>query len=357
MDLPPRELAVNGRRPNRALLVPALIVGTLALLAAAAVLDWPKSEPQARRQLTLRAAELEAWLRQELLAPQERAAFTVAGGAPEAAPAWRTLFVALEALASRGVAALPPLAPGDDLTLEVETAIGARRFTPFQSIDELLDDDWPRRARLLGALVEQAPAPSDGSLARWLDVALVFATDLRSTGLIGPTLHAARIEEVVARRLARLADPLDPVALIELHDHALAARAELPPSLLLAEREQRLLQSSICMLADIPPFQAVHERLAPEESWPLVAAAIAVEQLEGYDDQLALLLAEPPSDRARAGYDAWAQRVIGQVPRLAALLADGSSTVPLRATARRLERIAEAAASRAPGIEPGTRRQ
>ncbi|MBL8840185.1 MAG: hypothetical protein JNL90_01515 [Planctomycetes bacterium] len=357
MDLPPRELAPNGPRPRKALLVPALIVGALGLLAVAAVLDWPKSEPQARRQLTLRAAELEAWLRQELLAPQERVAFTEAGGAPEAAPAWQSLFVALESQASRGIAQMPSLAATDELALHVETALGARRFTPFLSIDALLDDDWPRRARLFATLLEQAPAPADGSLARWLDVAVVFAADLRSTGLFGPALHSARLEEVVARRLARLTDPLEPLALIDLHDHALAARAALPPAQVLAEREQRLLQSSLCMLADIPPFQPAHERLAPDENWPLIVAAAAVEQLEGYDDQLALLLGDPPSDRARASYDAFAERVVAQVPRLAPLLADGASTVPLRGTARRLERIAEAAAARAPGIERGASRQ
>ncbi len=359
MDLPPRELTSRSPPSKRPLLVPALVVGAIGLLALSAVIDWPKSEPQARRQLTLRAAELEAWLRQELLVPQDRVALCEPGGAPESAPAWQALFAELETVARAGSPqfALPSLVDSIELAAHVDAALGARRFTPFGSLDALLDDEWPRRARLLATLIERTQAPADGSLVRWLDVALVFAADLRATGLLAPALHAARLNDVVERRLLRRDDPLDPLALATLHDHALAARATLPPSSLLAEREQRLLQSSICMLADIPPFQSAHERLAPQESWPLVAAAFAVERLEGYDDQLALLLAVPPSEHARANYEKFSERLCEEVPQLAPLLADSGITTPLRGEAQRLERIAHLAAARSPGIDPSGRRQ
>jgi len=345
-----------GRRWRRL----ALVALGAALAATAAIVDWPRSDPAARRTLTLRAAELEAWLREELVVPIDRPLVAQPGGPADAAPAWRAIAAALEESAARTLAggpSLPSLAAGGELRRRLDDARGARRFTPYDSLDALLDDEWPRAARLLATLVERAPAPDDGSLADWLDAAALLAADLRSTALLEPALHAARLEEAVARRLARGGEPLDGEALAELQRHALAALATVPPAALLAERESRLLQATVCMHADIPPFQRARARLDDGEPWPLVPAAAAVEQLESYDELLAATLREPQAERARLALARWVERVAAASPRVAPLLADGAALAPVRATTQRLERIVDAAARAAPGVDRARERQ
>ncbi|MSP15165.1 MAG: hypothetical protein EXR73_00905 [Myxococcales bacterium] len=361
MDLPPRELARRSRLASwRSLLHPALIAAALVLLATAAIVDWPKSDPQARRQLSLRAAELEAWLRQELLTPIERSEFAVAGGAPDSARAWRVLFAEVEKRAAQSLAdgvQLPALERGGALAIELDLACGARHFTAFDSVESLLGDEWLQDARLLTTLLDRAVAPPDGTLADWLDAAVVFAADLRATALLEPALHAARLEEAVLRRLERPGEPLDGAALRRVRDHAGSARATLPAAALLAERESRFVQATICMHADIAPFRLPRERQHEGESWPLIPAAAAVEELEIYDELLAGLLAEPQDQRARSSFERWIEKLTNESPRATALLADGGLLLPVRDAAKRLERIAAAAAFAAPGVDRAERRQ
>lgn len=326
----------------------------------AAVLDWPKSEPQARRQLSLRAAELAAWLRQELLAPIDRPQFAAADGAADGAPAWRFVLGALGASAARSVQAgarLPRLESGGELATQLEAAVGARHFTPHDSLAALQDDEWLRGARLFTTLLERSPADEAGELAHWLDAAVVFAADLRASALLEPALHAARLEEAVRRRLAGFGDPLDETALHSLRDHALAAHAALPSVGLLADRESRLLQATLCGRAGIPPFQAADRREDESAALPLIATAAAVAELEQYDDLLTGLLITPQSDRARQQFEQYSAALGRVLPQAVPLLADGALLDPVRDARRRLEAIATAAEARLPAVDRAERRQ
>jgi len=344
----------------------ALVLATVAgaLLATAAIIDWPKSEPQARRQLSLRAAELEAWLRQELVAPIERPRFAEAGGADDGAAAWRTVIDALATEAARSLSAgahLPPLPEDGPLRAAIDEAVMARHFTAHSSLAALPDDEWLRAAQLFTALIERTSAPADGSLADWLDAAVVFAADLRSAALLEPALHAARIEGAVLRRLARTGEPLAEPALLRVRDHALAARAALPSPALLAERESRFVQALLCGRARIPPFAAA---VGPDgagdsarESLPLIATAVAVGELELYDELLGELLMAPADERARRDFEQFATTLGRVLPQAVPLLADGALLEPVRSAARRLDAIVAAAEARLPGVDRSERRQ
>jgi hypothetical protein len=340
----------------------ALIVALVALIAGAAWLDGSRGEPAARRRLALRAVELEAWLRQELLAPIERGALAEAGaasGTVDAADAWRAVIGALEASAVVGDSPPLPSAEGEGATgRALRAALGARRFTPFPTIEALFSSEWLRGARLLATRIERAPAADpSGPIEPWLDAALVLAADLRSTGLLAPALGAAELEEAVERRLAgagaaaRARARVDPdgrarviVTLRSIVAHADAAAARLPSPDLVAERESRLAQACVCAHARVKPFDGA---LADEAdaAWPVVEAAQAVERLEGYDARLRELLV-PPAGPARARFEAWSATLARELPRAAALVADPDVLPPLRDAALRLARIRDAAARR-----------
>ncbi len=338
--------------------LPALI----ALIALSAVVRAPRplddegSEAAARRLLVLRAAELDSWLRQELLAPVDRTAFAEPGGAPEAAQPWREVVRSLEEAASRGAGShrlLPPIELGSEPGSSIRAAIGARRFTPFLSMDGLVEVEWLRGARLFASLLEQSPAANEAPLAAngppitpWLDAALVLASDLRSTGLLAAALGAAELEEVVERRLARTGDDGDLAALRQIAAHAEAAIASLPTPERIAERESRLAQAWVCAHARVAPFSALLDEDDPEGPWPVVAAAASVQRLESYGYRLRELLAAAPSDRVRASYEAWAAAFARDLPAAAPLVADEALLAPLRDTRSRLARIRAAAVDR-----------
>jgi hypothetical protein len=350
-------------RPRRRVpLVMATVTGVL--IAAAAILDWPKSEPQARRQLSLRAAELEAWLREELLSPIERPRFAEVGGAEDGAAAWRTVIDALAREAARSLAdgaSLPPLPPEAALRSALDEAIAAERFSAHDSLAALEDEEWLRGAQLFATLLSRSTAPADGALADWLDAAVVFAADLRSCALLEPALHAARVEDAVAQRLRRSGEPLGESALLRLRDHALAARGALPPASLLAERESRFVQALLCGRAGISPFWEGGSRRASlepaREPLPLIATAAAVGELERYDELLAAMLAATPAERARRDFEQFAWTIGRVLPQAVPLLADGALLEPVRDAARRLESIVAAAEARLPGVDRSERRQ
>ena len=341
MDAAPKHL--------RRFLFPALLLSLTGLIATAALIEWPASEPAARRHLTLRAAELEGWIAQELLTPRDRFDFAEEGGEPDSAPAWRGLVQACESSAARGLggSTLPSLYAMDGCGQTLDCALGARRFTPYASMAELLHSDWLRQARLLATLIERSPSTDDEPVTPWLDAAIVFAADLRSSGLLAPGVGAAELEDMVERRLSMLGEPTDAGWLETLRDHAKSALAALPDPRVVAEREARLTQAAVCMFADVPPFNGgrgegsgdSRGRPTTEATWSIVPAAAAVDELEGYDEHLCDLLRHVGDDRARVDYDRWAATLARQMPQTGSLIATGATLTPLFATPERLERI------------------
>jgi hypothetical protein len=341
MDAVPPTMDRPARHEWARVVAPALVGALVLLVAVAALLDWPRSEPEARHRLALRAAELEPWIAQELLVPLDRVAFAEPGGEPDAAPAWRELLAACETAAARtGVGeSLPPL---DAERLEqLHAATAARRFTAFPSLDALLVDEWPRRARVLASLVERSSSPSDAPATAWLDGAIVLAADLRATGLLAPAIAAADLENAVERRLGE--GTADPRALLRLLDHAEASLASLPAPQLVAERESRVVQARVCMFGDVPPFAAARERLNDAAPWAPIEAAASVARLETYDDRLRTLFTSRPTDPARASYDLWIESVSRELPAVAPLLVDSAVLAPLRDAPARLRRVAQKA--------------
>jgi len=352
MEHPPglRPLPVRRRTPH--LIAPLLLLGLAALIALGALLDWPRSEPAARRMLALRAAELDGWLRQELVPPVERIAFAESGGAADGAAAWREVVRALESHAAGAPATrrgLPPFDAGGAVGTSVATAIGARRFTPFEAIDALATSEWLRAARLLAALIERTPATHEPPIDAWLDAAVVFAADLRGTALLAPAIGAAELEEAVERRLAARTDGADVEALRALVVHAIAAESAIPSPERVAERESRLAQACVCARARIAPFDrfsAAEERGEDEAPWPVVMAAQAVDRLESYDERLREVLVAAPGDRARAAYQAWVAAFARELPAAAPLVVDPALLAPVRGAPARLQRIRAAAQRR-----------
>ena len=316
--IPPYPSAPRSRARRRTL---PWIVGSLGcLLALSAVLRGTRGEAEARRSLMLREGELLGFLARDLSTPNDRGGAT-AGGAADAAPAWRDVLAALEgasALDRSGAPRLPSIHKDARLAGSLSTALGARGFTPFNRPDEIVTDPWSRRAAIFASLLANGCANATERGA-WLDAAVALAADLRSVGTLAGAGAAAALEESAARRLQR-DGPLPAADVQRLVERLRAAQRRLPSSECVALRETRALQATVCALADVAPLTGAALRSENEPPVALLSADEAVTRLDRLPDFLGPLLSDESLPRAATDWSDFVDDFARRLPRLATLL-------------------------------------
>ncbi len=310
------------------------IVGSLGcLLALSAVLRGSRGEAEARRSLMLREGEVLGFLARDLSTLNERGV-AFAGGAADAAPAWRDVLAALEvssALDRGGAPRLPSIQKDASLAASLAKALGARGFTPFTRPDEIVADPWSRRAAIFASLLANGCASADERGA-WLDAAVALAADLRSVGTLAGAGAAAALEEAAALRL-KSDGPLPASDAQRLVDRLRAARRRLPPAECVAIRETRALQATVCALADVAPLDGSHLRSENEPPVALLSADEAVARLDRLPGLLDPLLADSRDPRACADWTTYVDDFSRRLPRLATLL-PSTKTISTSASAQ-----------------------
>jgi hypothetical protein len=196
----------------RRLAAPLLIGAAVWMIALAALLHGTRGEAEARRSLTLRTGELIGWLDHDMATSCDRIGFAREGGPSDSAPAWRDVLAAGEEAAAVALSTtprLPSLAADPRLANSLRAATEARRFTAFSRPEEMVDDPWPRRARVFARMLGNGCADRADRVA-WLAGAIALASDLRSIGTLEHGAVAAEIDEAKGRssRPTRRSSPI-----------------------------------------------------------------------------------------------------------------------------------------------------
>jgi hypothetical protein len=345
--LPPPKVAPRARA--RRIAVP-LVAGAFAwLIALAALLHGTRGEAEARRSLLLRSGEVVGWLARDVAASCERAGTSEPGGAADAAPAWRDVLGALEesiALSLAGPPRLPSLAADARLAESLKAALGARRFTPFTRPDEIVEDPWSRRVAVFASLLANGcSAPAERG--EWLDAAVALVSDLRSVGTLAYAVAAAGLEDAVAKRLQDDA-PLPSADVQRLVERLRAALRRLPRPECAALRETRVLQATVCALADVAPLDGARLRSENEPAVALVSADDAVARLDRLPGLLFPRLSIDAGPRAATDWNAFVDDFSHRLPRLATVLPSEDEIEAAATAATRLGHLLELAGARAP---------
>jgi hypothetical protein len=320
---------------------PLLIGAIVWVIALSALLHGIRGEAEARRSLTLRAADLIGWLGHEVAGSCDRSGFAGEGGPSDAAPAWRDVLAAAEeaaAIAMSTTPKLPSLAADARLNDSLRAATGARRFTAFNRADELVENPWPRRARVFARMLANG-CSERRDRAAWLAGAVALASDLRSVGTLEHGAAAAEIDDAILLRLDDGAvDAADAARLTEL---LLAARTRLPVGGCVANRETRVLQATVCALAEIAPLRGGRLRSDDEPPLPLLQADEAVTRFDQLPLLLLPLLAGSPDVPALRAFNEWRDAFGRDLPRLASLLPTADAAAATAGAADKLDRLRE----------------
>lgn len=334
---PPATAGDAPRRRSRLLAAPLLIGAAVWLVSLAALVRWSRGEAEARRSLTLRAEELVAFLARDVETASWRDGPGRERESDDAAPAWRDVLSACDeaaAVALAGAPRLPSLAADPSLANSLRAALGARRFAPFAHPEEIVDDPWPRRVRVFARMLANGLVePKDR--VDWLAGALALASDLRAVGGVEHGAVAAEIDDGIVARLGDGALAANDAARLAVLLEAALRR--LPAATVVAEREARRLQTTVCALAEIAPLHGSRLRADGEPPLPLQAADAAVVRLDRLPALMEPLLASGPDAAAAHALAEWRDAFGRELPRIALLLPTSEAAA---ATARAPERLA-----------------
>jgi hypothetical protein len=342
----------TNRPRGRRLAAPLLIAAAVWLISLAALLRGTRGEAEARRNLSLRAVELVSWLEEDVASacerdpardPVARASSSTGPSAPsiDAAPAWRDVLAACDeaaAISLTGAPRLPSLAADSSLAQSLRAAVGAGRFAPFLHVEEIVDDPWPRRARVFARMLADGCAEL-ADRVEWLAGAIALAADLRAVGTIE---HGAAAAEIDAAMALRLDDGLlAPGDAARLADQLGAARRRLPLANCVAERETRLLQATVCALAEIAPLRGGRLRADDEPPLSLMQADEAVGRLDRLPALLQVMLSGGPDGPTRRAFAEWRDSFGRALPRIALLLPPADAIAATAGAPDRIDRLLE----------------
>lgn len=340
MSLPPTA-GDAARSRSRLFAAPLLLGAVVWIVSLAALVRWSHGEAEARRSLTIRADELVAFLAHDVETASWRDGAGRDRGSDDAAPAWRDVLSACDeaaAVALNGAPRLPSLAADRSLANALRAALGARRFAPFAHPEEIVDDPWPRRVRVFARLLANGfVEPKDRS--EWLAGAIALASDLRAVGGLEHGAVAAELDAGIETRLADGALAADDAA--RLADRLEAALHRRPAASVVAEREARRLQTTVCALAEVAPLHGNRLRADDEPPLPLIAADAAVVRLDALPALVEPLLSSAPDAAAARRFAEWRDAFARELPRIALLLPTLDAAAATARAPERLERLLE----------------